>query len=118
MTAVGVLLLLTAIFLYVKVEAGRSAKLYDRVWSQSGACYIDAYMPSYKALGAVGKTVALFSGNGFYRVYSKEGHEIRSTEWLIWQRDYPDVEGAFWTEEHVFYSTSSGYGGWSFPECK
>lgn len=116
--AVGVLLLLMVSLLCVKLETGRSAKLYDRVWNESGSCYIDAYIPSYKSLGAIGKTLALFSGNGFYRVYSKEGREIRSSEWLLWQRDYPNIEGAFWSEGHVTYSTSSGYGGWSLPECK
>ncbi|WP_159971583.1 hypothetical protein [Pseudomonas sp. 8Z] len=114
----GALLLLMASLLCVKLEAGRSAKLYDRVWSESGACYIDAYITSYKSLGSIGKTLALFSGNGFYRVYSREGREIRSSEWLLWQRDYPNIEGAFWSEGHVTYSTSSGYGGWSLPECK
>jgi hypothetical protein len=116
-TTVGLLLLLTSTLLYVKFEAGRNTKVYDRVWSESGACYIDAYIPNYKALGSVGKTFALFSGNGFYRVYSKDGNEIKSTEWLLWQRDYPEIEGAFWTGKHVFYSTSNGYGGWSLPEC-
>jgi hypothetical protein len=116
--AVGLLLLLTGTFLYVKFEAGRSTKVYDRAWSESGACYIDAYIPNYKALGAIGKTFALFSGSGFYRVYNKNGNEIKSTEWLLWQRDYPDIEGAFWTGKHVFYSTSNGYGGWSLPECE
>jgi hypothetical protein len=113
----GLLLLLTGTFLYVKVEAGRSAKAYDRVWSESGACYIDAYIPNYRELGVIGKTVALFSGNGFFRVYSKEGTELKSSEWLLWQRDYPDMEGAFWTNGHVFYSSADGYGGWSLPEC-
>lgn len=114
---VCLLLLLTGTFLYVKVETGRSTKAYYRVWSESGACYIDTYIPNYKALGAVGKNFALFSGNGFYRVYSKGGNEIESTEWLLWQRDNPDIEGAFWTSKHFFYSTSNGYGGWSLPEC-
>lgn len=117
-TFIGLILLLMVTFLYVKAEAGRRATLYDRVWNESGSCYIDAYIPSYKSLGSIGKTLALFSGNGFYRVYSKEGREIRSSEWLLWQRDYPNIEGAFWSEGHVTYSTSSGYGGWSLPECK
>lgn len=116
--AIAVLILLPAIaFLYVKIETARIAKVYDRVWSESGACYIDAYIHNYRKLGVVGKTVALFSGNGFYRVYSKEGLELKSSEWLLWQRDYPDMEGAFWTNGHVFYSSADGYGGWTLPEC-
>ncbi len=114
---VCLLLLLTGTFLYVKVEIGRSTKAYDRVWSDSGACYIDAYIPKYSELGVIGKTIALFSGNGFFRVYSKEGTELKSSEWLLWQHDYPDMEGAFWTNGHVFYSSADGHGGWSLPEC-
>lgn len=116
--AIAVLILLPAIaFLYVKIEISRTTKVYDRVWSDSGACYIDAYLPNYRKLGIVGKTAALFSGNGFYRVYSKEGIELKSSEWLLWQRDYPDMEGAFWSNGHVFYSSADGYGGWTLPEC-
>jgi hypothetical protein len=116
--AITVLIFLPAIsFLYVKIEISRTTKVYDRVWSDSGACYIDAYIPSYRKLGILGKTVALFSGNGFYRVYSKEGIELKSSEWLLWQRDYPDMEGAFWSNGHVLYSAAGGYGGWTLPEC-
>lgn len=83
----------------------------------SGACYIDAHIPNYRELGIPGKTIALFSGNGFYRVYSKDGRELKSSEWLLWQRDYPDLKGASWVNGHVFYSTADGYGSWSLPEC-
>lgn len=116
--AIAVLIFLPAIaFLYVKIEIAQTTKVHDRVWSDSGACYIDAYIPNYRGLGAVGKTVALFSGNGFYRVYSKEGIELKSSEWLLWQRDYPDMEGVFWVNGHVFYSAADGYGGWTLREC-
>lgn len=117
LATVGFLLVSALAFLYVKIEIGRSTKVYDRVWSDSGACYIDAYIPSYKKLGILGKTVALFSGNGFYRVYDKDGKELRSSEWLLWQRDYPDLEGVSWVNGHVFYATADGYAGWSLPEC-
>lgn len=111
------MLLLAMAFLYGKLEIGRSTKVYDRVWSNSGACYIDAYIPNYKKLGIAGRTVALFSGNGFYRVYSKDGRELKSSEWLLWQRDYPDFEGASWVNGNVLYSTADGYAGWTLPEC-
>lgn len=116
-TAAALVLLPVLAFLYVKIEIGRSTTVYDRVWSDSGACHIDAYIPSYEKLGVVGKTVALFSGNGFYRVYSKDGRELKSSEWLLWQRDYPELEGASWVNGNVLYSTADGYASWSLPEC-
>lgn len=115
--AVSLLALLLGPWLYIKLSIARNTTVYDSVWSNTGACRIDAYIPNYKKLGIVGKTVALFSGNGFYRVYSKKGIELKSSEWLLWQRDYPDLEGAFWINGHVLYSTADGYGGWSLPEC-
>ena len=105
------------VFLYVKFEIIRSTKVYECAWSNSGSCYIDAYIPGYKKLGILGTTVALFSGNGFYRVYNKNEKELRSYKWILWQRDFPDLEGASWVNGHVFYSTADGYAGWTLPEC-
>lgn len=117
LATVGFLLVPALIFLYVKIEISHSTNVYDRIWSDSGTCYIDAYIPSYSKLGILGKAVALFSGNGFYRVYDKDDKELRSSEWILWQRDYPDLEGPSWVNGHVFYATADGYAGWSFPEC-
>lgn len=78
---------------------------------------MDAYVPIYTSLGSLGKTVKLFSSNGFYRVYNKAGVELKSSEWLLWQREYPDMETTQWVNGNAIYPTGDGYRGWTLPEC-
>lgn len=117
--ALIVILVLVPIFswLYVKLELSRNTVVFDTVWSDSGACHIDAYVPTYTSLGVLGMTVELFSSNGFYRVYNKAGVELKSSEWLLWQHEYPDMETARWVNGHAIYPTGDGYRGWRLPEC-
>lgn len=107
----------TLTWLYVKTELSRRAAVYDTNWSESGECYINAYISKYSSLGALGKLVGLFSSNGFYRVYTKSGVELESSEWLLLQREYPDMEAAKWANGYAIYPTGDGYQGWRLPEC-
>lgn len=104
-------------WLYVKLEVSRNTTVYDSVWSDTGACRIDSYISRYSRFGVLGRLVALFSSNGFYRVYNKAGDELKSSEWLLWQREYPDMEAAHWVNGHAIYPTGDGYRGWTLPAC-
>lgn len=105
-------------WLFVKIDVGITTTSYYTVWNESHSCRAEAYLPDYGSFGFLGKLVALFSSNGFFRVYSQSGDKLKSSEWLLWQREYPDLEAAKWlNNSHVIYGTGDGYRGWSLPEC-
>lgn len=116
LTVIFVLLSILS-WLAVKIKLSHNTNVFNTVWSGSGACRIDAYIPTYASLGMAGKIIELFSGNGFYRVYTNEGVELKSSEWLLWQREYPDMETARWVNGHAIYPTGNGYEGWTLKEC-
>jgi hypothetical protein len=106
------------IWLFVKISIGITTPSYYTVWNEGHSCRTEAYLPDYGRFGFLGKLVSLFSSNGFFRVYSQSGKELRSSEWLLWQREYPELEAAKWlNNRHVIYGTVDGYRGWSLPEC-
>lgn len=106
-----------AIWLYVKLDLSRNTKPYSTTWSDSGACYINSYIPNYWSLGIPGITVELFSSEAFFRVYRKDGTLLKSSEWLLTQREFAESESAQWTNGNAIYPTNSGYEGWTLPEC-
>ncbi len=115
--AMLLLVLPVTAWIYIKLQVSHDTVAYDSVWSPTGTCRIEAYVPRYSSYGVLGRMVALFSSNGFYRVYTKEGVELKSSEWLIWQREYPDMETARWANGHAIYPTGDGYAGWTLKEC-
>ncbi len=115
--AVIVILVLFTIWLYVKFDLSRNTKPYSTIWSDSGACYINSYIPNYWSLGIPGITVELFSSQAFFRVYHKDGTLLKSSEWLLMQREFADNESAQWANGNAIYPTNSGYEGWTLPEC-
>lgn len=113
----GVVLMPLAIWLYVKVNLSRSTEPYARTWSESRACYINAYIPKFSSFGVPGKLVKLFSSDSFFRVYKKDGTLLKSSEWLLWQREFAESEKAIWVNGHAIYPTGDGYQGWTLREC-
>lgn len=115
-TAVFVLMPLTT-WLYVKLSLSRSTEPYATTWSTSRACYINAYIPKFSSLGVPGKVVKLFSSDAFFRVYRKDGTLLKSSEWLLWQREFADSESEKWINGNAIYPTNDGYAGWTLREC-
>jgi hypothetical protein len=116
-TATIVILTLLTIWFYVKFDLSRNTKPYSTTWSDSGACYINSYIPNYWSLGAPGITVELFSSEAFFRVYRKDGTLLKSSEWLLTQREFADTESEQWVNGNAIYPTNDGYEGWTLPEC-
>lgn len=116
LTAVVVLIPLTT-WLYVKINLSRSTEPYATTWSETRACYINAYIPKFSSLAVPGKIVKLFSSDAFFRVHRKDGALLKSSEWLLWQREFADSESAQWANGNAIYPTNSGYEGWTLPEC-
>lgn len=113
----GTLLIPLAIWLYVKVNLSLSTEPYATTWSESRSCYINAYIPQFSSLGVPGKLVKLFSSDAFFRVYRKDGTLLKSSEWLLWQREFADSESEQWVNGNAIYPTDDGYAGWTLREC-
>ena len=117
MTVSMAILTASASWLFTKLYLSANTPPYDAQWSESGRCYINAYIPKFSSLGVLGKTVKLFSSDSFFRVYDKNGVLLKSSEWLLWQREFAELEKAIWVNGNAIYPTDSGYAGWTLPEC-
>ena len=104
-------------WLFVKINLSSKATPYMTYWNESRSCYINAYIPKFSSLGALGKIVKLFSSDSFFRVYSKDGVLLKSSEWLLWQREFAESEKAIWVHRRAIYPTDSGYEGWVIEAC-
>ncbi|MDX5432579.1 MAG: hypothetical protein LPK20_03260 [Halomonas sp.] len=117
MTVSMALLSTSACWLFAKPYLSANTRPYDTQWSESERCYINAYIPKFSSLGVLGKTVKLFSSDSFFRVYDSNGVLLKSSEWLLWQREFAGLEGAFWVNGHAIYPSNNGYASWTLPEC-
>jgi hypothetical protein len=104
-------------WLWVKIDVSRSAIPHTIIYSNSGDCVIKAYTPKLSKYGLLGDLIRPFSSPAFYRVYSKNGDPLKTSEWLLHQREFSDTDTAKWAHSHVIYPTYSGYEGWKIPEC-
>jgi len=118
MTLLIVLLAISGCWLFVKLNLSSKATPYMTYWNESRSCYINAYIPKFSSLGALGKIVKLFSSDSFFRVYSKDGELLKSSEWLLWQREFAESEKAIWAHGRAIYPTDSGYEGWVIEACR
>jgi hypothetical protein len=107
-----------AAWLYLKTEAAALAKLYSTTWNEPETCYINSYIPQYSKLGTPGAIAKIFTSEAFFRVYSKDGKLLRSSEWLLWKNEFTTDEQSRWVGGRAIYPTVSGYDGWIIPECR
>jgi hypothetical protein len=104
-------------WLSVKLRLSASTRPYMIYWNESRSCYINAYIPKFSSFGVPGKLVKLFSSDSFFRIYRKDGTLLKSSEWLLWQREFAESEKAIWVNGRAIYPTNSGYEGWALQEC-
>jgi hypothetical protein len=105
-------------WLYLKSEAASLATVYSTTWNDAGTCYINSYIPQYSKLGMPGAVVKIFTSEAFFRVYSKDGELLKSSEWLLWQNEFTTDERSQWVGGRAVYPTVKGYEGWSIPGCR
>lgn len=115
--ALALLSVLGAGWIYVKLSLAKEAEPFMTYWNNSHCCHIDAYAPRFATYGIVGKLVKLFSSDSFFRVYSKDGSLLKSSEWQLWEREFATSEKAMWIGNRAIYPTSKGYEGWVLDEC-
>ncbi|MBH3436445.1 MULTISPECIES: hypothetical protein [Pseudomonas] len=104
-------------WLYVKLSLAKETEPFMTYWNDSRSCYINAYVPRFSSYGVAGKLVKLFSSDAFFRVYSKDGALLKSSEWRLWQREFAESEKAIWVGNRAVYPTNNGYEGWALDEC-
>lgn len=120
-TTIAILIIATLLpvltWLWVKIDVSQSAVPHTIIPSISQDCTINVYTPKLSKYGATGDFIRFFSSPAFYRVYSKDGVLLRTSEWLLLQREFSDTDTAKWIHSHVIYPTYSGHEGWKVPEC-
>lgn len=110
-------LLPIGVWLWVKIDISRSATPHTVTHSDTRDCAIKVYTPKLSAYGVIGDAIRPFSSAAFYRVYSRDGTLLRTSEWSLLQREFSDTDTANWAHSHVIYPTYDGYEGWRIPEC-
>ncbi|MBA1232770.1 hypothetical protein G7013_24275 [Pseudomonas viridiflava] len=108
-----------SILLGVKVISSTVAEPLHIDWNDSGNCYIATYAPNYKFLGVVaGRIFKYFSSPYFYRVYSKDNHLLKTSEWYVWREEGAPGVAAEFRGEMIVYPGSEGWESWIIPECR
>lgn len=111
--------MMPVLFLFgLKLQSSWEAQPVKKYWSPSAQCYIARYIPSYQAVGMVGRALEMFSSQYFYRVYTKDGELLKTSEWYLWMREgnagvAPEFQG-----EMVLYPGADGWESWMVPECR
>lgn len=113
-----VLLTICGSWLYMKLSLAQETQPFMTYWNDTHSCRIDAYAPRFSSYGLPGKLAKLFSSDSFFRVHSRDGAQLRSSEWKLWQREFGQSESARWAGNQAIYPTSSGYQGWVIDECR
>lgn len=116
------LLILTLCFigywLYVKFDISRNTSAVDTTWNDSRTCYANVYVVSFTDYGVMGRIMRLFSSPTFFRIYDKERNLLKTSEWMLLQKEAVDLVPIQWRKIEVFYPMSDGYHSWRFPsEC-
>jgi hypothetical protein len=94
-------------------EAGRELR---SVASENGSCVLKTYTRRYSAAGVAGCIASLFGSSYYYRVYSREGALLATSEWKFWEREFGDMD-AHWINRTAMYPGQDGWAGWGLPQC-
>ncbi|MDT3310357.1 hypothetical protein QZR14_03210 [Pseudomonas sp. rhizo66] len=104
------------VLLGLKIFGGLTAQALARHSSESGECYLITYAPGYPKLGLIGQVFGMFSSGYFFRVYTKDGALLESSEWNFRVTEFfavaPESNGST-----VLYPGTQGYEDWWVPEC-
>lgn len=111
---IGVSICIVALGL--KIFGGVTAQALTRQSSESGECYLVTYTPGYHKLGLIGQVFGLFSSGYFFRVYTKDGALLESSEWNFRVTEVLAVAPEF-NGSTVLYPGAQGYEDWWVPEC-
>ncbi|EPG2417984.1 MULTISPECIES: hypothetical protein [Stenotrophomonas maltophilia group] len=77
---VALLLLLFASWLMVRQMASDAGKELRSADSQNGSCVLKTYTRRYSAIGLAGRIASPFGSSYYYRVYSRDGQLLATSE--------------------------------------
>jgi len=106
-----------AVGFYVREKATEAGSEDQISWSSTGECVVKTYVRDFSGLGVVGRIFGIFSNDYYYRVYSKNGDLLETSEWNFLESEAGEVDRARWVYGRVLYPTTKGYGGWSLRQC-
>lgn len=102
---------------YVREKATEAGGEDQASSSSTGACVLKTYVRNFSGLGIAGRIFGLFSTDYYYRVYSKNGDLLATSEWNLLESEAGESDHARWVHSRVLYPTTKGYGGWNLREC-
>jgi len=108
--------LLFASWLVVRQLASEAGRELRSVASENGSCVLKTYTRRYSAAGVAGGIASLFGSSYYYRVYSREGALLATSEWKFWAREFGDMD-AHWVNRTAMYPAQDGWAGWGLPQC-
>ncbi|MGZ3461365.1 MAG: hypothetical protein ACXU86_22980 [Archangium sp.] len=102
----------------MKGVAARNAVELAVDWNPDHTCAIKTYAPSLGERSGLSRLFHLLTSPTFFRVYDQQGRLLKSSEWLLWQKETGELEAPQWMGNgRVLYPTTQGYAAWSIPEC-
>jgi hypothetical protein len=110
------LVLPLAAWLGVRQMASEAGRELRSVASDNAGCVLKTFTRSYNAVGMAGRIASLFGSSYYYRVYSREGELLATSEWTFWAREFGDMD-AHWVNRTAMYPAQDGWAGWGLPQC-
>ncbi|WPN57852.1 MULTISPECIES: hypothetical protein [unclassified Pseudomonas] len=104
------------VLLGLKIFGGVTAQPLTQQSSESGECYVVQYAPGYHKLGLIGRVFGFFSSEYFFRVYTKDGALLESSEWNFRVTEIAGIAPKF-LGPTLLYPGTQGYEDWWVPEC-
>jgi len=102
---------------YFREKATEAGAERRASWSSTGECVVRTYVRDYSELGGLGRFFGFFSGRYYYRVYSKSGDLLKTSEWNLLETETGSDDYARWIYGNVLYPTTNGYGRWALRGC-
>lgn len=111
-----IMVLLVTGWLAIRQMASEAGRELRSVASENGSCVLKTYTRRYSAAGVAGGIASLFGSSYYYRVYSREGALLATSEWKLWEREFGDMD-AHWINRTAMYPGQDGWAGWGLPQC-
>ncbi len=106
-----------AYYLHLKRVASQKALIVGVDWNPSHTCSVTTYNPYLGEHTVRSRVFFFFSSPAIFRVHDEQGRLLRSSEWILFQREAVDEPPRWVGDGRVIYPTTEGYEMWGLPEC-
>lgn len=108
---------LISLGLYVRGEATKAGQMWSSIPNETGSCYLNTYVRKYSSMGALGRIARLFGSEFYYRIYSKQGELLKTSEWTLWETELGAEQSAYWIHGSAMFLTTDGLKDWDLQDC-